>query len=1036
MLTLALVVFGVLGFVRLGIDAYPEMEFPMIMVGAHLEGSTPEVIEEDVVSVLEEYLTTIEGVRRIQSRSELGRASIGIEFELGSDVDRAAEDVRDRVNRARIELPGELEPPVVMKLDMSGYPIMFMPLFTERDSVQTTEFVEEFISPRLETTPGVAGIEVFGGVERAIRIWLDGEALRARQLAATDVIAALRREHVDRPGGMLEGGSTEYAVRTDAEYQSVEELADMVIAYEAGAPVRLRDVARLEDGAEDQRFYTRFDGQPGIGLSVIKATDGNAVAVAAEVKRRVDGLRGLLPGDMYFKAGEGFMDMTQAIREAVAEAQFSLWFGALLATFTVFVFLRRLRPTLVVALAIPLSLVTTFGVMWTFDFTLNTMTILGLTLAVGVVIDDAIVVLENIERHRERGETPYQAASTGAREIAFAATAATVSIAAVFLPVVFSDGLVSSFLKEFGATVAGAVMVSLVVALTLTPMLAARIPPPSPRSAASIYHLFDRGLKRLEAFYRRVIALSLRHRVLTLAVAGLSFFVGIFIAGTLGTELFPVGDEGAFYVRMETAPGTSPEGTRELLLKNEKWILAQPEVVSIYAAAGYAGTMDGGARANTGMMMVVLKNRDERERSAQDIIAAMRRDLGEIPGQKIRVDDMSGSGAGSGGARFEVDLRGNLELAELNRLAGRVIAGLEQRGGFVDFERSLKLGRPELRVTPDREKAAALGVDADQLASTVHAMIGGMDIGVFKQGGERHDIRMRLDAEDRDAPARILDLYARTRSGEVVELRNLVNVEKTAAPSTITRVDRQRTVRISADLVGKDLGTALQDAEAVAAEVLPAGARLVPSGGLEEMVRGFAQLTFMQALAALVIYMILAAQFESIVHPLTVMLALPLAMVGAFGGLAAFGMTLNIFSMIGLLLLFGLVTKNSILLVDYANQLRRQGMDKVTAMTTAAPVRMRPVLMTALSMIFGVAPAALGIGPGSESRAPMAVAAGAGMISSTLLTLVVVPVFYLVLDDFAEWVRKSLRIGTPGPAPDLSKDAAARSGQPYRPPGP
>ena len=935
-------------------------------------------MEEDVTDVLEEYLNTIEGVKRLESRSQLGRSSIGVEFQLEVDPDRAAEDVRDRVNRARMELPDELDPPIVSKMDMSGHPIMFAPLFTERTAVETTEFVEEFIKPRLETTPGVAGLEIFGQLDRAIRIWLDGEALRARGLAATDVMAALGREHVERPGGLVEGGSVEYTVRTDGEYASIEALAAMVVAYENGAPVRLRDVAWVEDGAEDQRFYSRFDGKPGVGVGVIKSTDGNAVAVATEVKRRIDDMQRILPDDMRFKSSEGIMDMTLSIRESVEEANFSLWFGALLATLTVFVFLRRFRPTLVVAVAIPLSLVTTFGVMWALDFTLNTMTILGLTLAVGVVIDDAIVVLENIERHRERGEAPREAAAKGAREIAFAATAATVSIAAVFLPVVFAEGLVGSFLGEFGATVASAVMISLVVALTLTPMLAARIPPPEERAPDSIYRVFDRWIEGLEARYRRVVGWAVSHRIATLGVAVVAFVAGVVLAGGLGTEFFPSGDEGRFFIKMETAPGTSPEGTREILLQNEQWVLAQPEVLAVYAAAGYAGSMSGGENANQGMMMIMLKPRDQRDRSSQEIITAARSVLGEIPGQKLHISDMSGFSMGSGAGEFEVELKGALALEELGALADQLVVAMEERGGYVDIEKSLKLGRPELRVIPDREKAAALGVDAEQLSATVRAMIGGLDVATFKEGGKRHDIRMRLEARDRDDPAAILDLYARTRTGEVVELRNLVRVEKTAAPTTITRVDRQRAVTVSANLVGKDPGAALEEVEALAAGILPDQVVLEPAGGTREMRESFGQLLFMQGLAILLIYMILAAQFESIVHPLTVMLALPLAMVGAFGGLALGGMTLNMFSMIGIILLFGLVTKNSILLVDYANLLRQQGMDKVTAMLTAAPVRMRPVLMTALSMIFGVAPAALGIGPGSESRAPHGRGSGCG----------------------------------------------------------
>jgi hydrophobe/amphiphile efflux-1 (HAE1) family protein len=1023
MLTLSLVVFGALGFVRLGVDQYPKMELPMVNVTSTLEGASPEVMEEDVTEVLEEQLNTISGLKRLTSRSRQGLSSISVEFELGQDLDRAAQDVRDRVSRARWELPKELEPPVVDKFDVSGFPIMWIPITTERPQVDASEFVKEHIKPKVETIAGVAGIEIFGKRERQIRIWLDGEAMRARGLAATDVIATLRREHVERPGGLVEGDRIEFSVKTDAEYRSVEELGAMLVAYENGAPVRLSDVARLEDGSEDERGYARYSGEPAVGIGVTKQSDGNTVAIAEEMHRRIGELEKTLPADMKFSTGDGVADFSKSIKEAVEEAIFSLWFGALLATFTVFVFLRRFRPTLVVGLAIPISLIATFGVMWVLDYTLNTMTILALTLAVGVVIDDAIVVLENIERHREAGEEPLEAASKGAREIAFAATAATISVAAVFVPVVFVTGMVGNFLSEFGATVATAVMLSLVVALTLTPMLAARIPPPKEREHGSIYHRLEVWLLSLESSYRRVLEWTLAHRGLTLGVALVSLLGACGMSGQLGSEFFPPADVGRFFVAVETPPGTSPEGTLEIMMRNEEWVFAQPEVAGGFVGVGFAGP-EGGADPTRGIMFVMLKNQKLRDRSAQEIIKEGRKALGAIPGQKVRLSDMSGLSMTSDRGEFEVELQGNLEIAELAELGDRFVAALEAKGGFVDLDQSLKLGRPEVRVIPDREKAAALGVDADQLATTVQAMIGGMDVGTFSESGNRYDIRVRLEEEDRSDPDSILGLYVRTRQGDTVELRNLVRVEKGAAPSTITRVNRQRAVRISANLEeGRDLGAAIADAEAIAKELLPEGVRMLPAGGTEEFVKSFQSLLFAMALGILVIYMVLAAQFESLVHPLTVMLALPLAMVGALGGLLLMkalgrpGMTLNLFSMIGIILLFGLVTKNSILLVDYANQLRQRGLDKVEAMRRAAPIRMRPVLMTAIAMIFGAAPAALGIGPGAESRSPMAMAAMAGMISSTALTLLVVPVFYLTLDDGVEWLLRKLRRRPSEPQP-------------------
>jgi HAE1 family hydrophobic/amphiphilic exporter-1 len=872
------------------------------------------------------------------------------------------------------------------------------------------------VKPRVETVSGVAGIEIFGREERQIRIWVDGEALRARGLAAVDVISAIRREHVERPGGIVEGPSIEFSVKTDAEYRSVAQLATMVIAYVDGAPVRLGDVARVEDGAEDQRSFARYDGHPAVGIGVIKQSDGNTVAIVDEILRRMHEMAPLMPGDMKFKFGDGVADFSRSIRESVAEAIFSLWFGALLATLTVFVFLRRFRPTLVVGLAIPISLITTFGFMWMFDYTLNTMTLLGLTLAVGVVIDDAIVVLENIERHRENGEPPREAASKGAREIAFAATAATISVAAVFIPVVFVDGMIGNFLGEFGATVAIAVLLSLVVALTLTPMLAARIPEPKERSHGSIYNVFERWFVALEQRYRAILDWTLQHRMKTVLVALMSLPLSILMVRNLGGEMFPPADVGRFFVAMETPPGTTPAAGLAMMKQNEAIVLALPEVAGAFSGVGFSGP-DGGADPTRGIMFVMLKNMKERERGVHEIIAEAREKLSAIPGEKVRISDMSGMMMSSDRGQFEVELQGNLPIQDLASLGERFVEGLRAKGGFVDLDQSLKLGRPELRVIPDREKAAALGIDADQLATTVNAMIGGMDVATYSEGGNRYDIRVRLETKDRMDPEAILGLYVRTRQGDTVELRNLVRVERGAAPSAISRVNQQRAVTVSANLDGKDLQAALADANAVAADLLPEGVKMFPAGGTEEMVKSGQQLFFALGLGILVIYMVLAAQFESLVHPLTVMLALPLAMVGALGGLEFFdtldelgvlhkpGMTLNLFSLIGIILLMGLVTKNSILLVDYANQLRERGMDKLTAIRTAAPVRMRPVLMTAIAMIFGALPSALGIGPGAETRAPMAVAAVAGMLSSTVLTLIVVPVFYLGLDDLAERVR-------------------------------
>ena len=1013
MMMLALVVFGVLGYQRLGVDQFPNIEFPVLTVTATLDGATPEGMEEDVTDVLEEQLNTIAGVRSIRSVSGRGYSQITVEFQLGTDLDVVAQDVRDKVASVRRELPARTDPPVVSRFDPNDSPVLWIPFDLDRPLVEASEYVRRQVIPQIETIPGVAGVAMFGRVDRNIRIWLDGDALRARGLAAHDVLAALHREHVEAPAGEVGSGAREFAVKTDAEFDSIEALERLVVAERDGAVVRLADVARVEDGTEDLDVIARYRGEDSVGIGVIKQSGGNTVQVVDEVRRRLDEIQRILPAGIALHDGAGFIDFSRGVREAVAETEFALLFGGLLAVFVVFVFLRRTRPTLVVAAAIPVSLITTFGLVYLAGFTLNTMTLLGMTLAVGVVIDDAIVVLENIERHRSQGRNAREAASLGTREIAFAATAATISVAAVFVPVAFVEGLVGSFLADFGVTVAGSVLISLFVALTLTPMLAARMPPPAPRAPGSIYVRLERGFERLEAAYRRVLFLSLDHRGATLAIAGGTMLLAVGAASLLETEFFPPADEGIFFARIEAPPGTPLEATLEYLKRDEAWMLAQPEVAGLFSAVGTHGGGDAASRIsqpNKAMIFGNLIDRAHRERSVIEIIESARRELQRIPGRIIRVFNPSEimSTGGRGGA-FEVEILGNLPLAELDRLAREFKERLAALGGFVDLSSSLEMGLPELRVVPDRDKAAALGVDARTVAEALQMMLGGMDVGVFKEAGHRFDIRMQLEEEDRRDPEAIRTLYVRNRRGEVVELRNLVRLETGAAASAITRTARQRSVRVAANLSGRTLGEAIADAQAVAREILPEGARLVLAGQAEAMREGAQQFALAIGLGILVIYMVLAAQFESLVHPLTVMLALPLAMVGALGGLLVTGNTLNLFSMIGILLLFGLVTKNSILLVDYANQLRARGLDKREAIRQAAPVRMRPVLMTALSMIFGVLPAAIGLGPGAESRQPMAVATAAGMFSSTLLTLLVVPVFYLLLDDAAEWLRALFR---------------------------
>lgn len=1018
MIALALLVFGALGYTRLGVDQYPDMEFPQAVVTAELEGATPEGIEQDVTDVLEEHLSTISGVRAVRSVSYAGIARIIVEFQLGVDLDTAIQDVRDQVAKARRRLPAELEPPQVEKIRMGSFPILYVPFSSStRPLVEVSEYVRRQVKPVLETVPGVAGVHLQGKRDRNIRIWLEADELRARGLASSDVLEALRREHIEVPGGIVEGSRVEWSVKTEAEFGSIAALENMVVAQRGDAPVYLRDVAAVEDGTEDVRSIVRYNGEDAVVVGIIKQSDGNTVAIVDEVRRRIEALRPLLPDGIHVVAPNEFIDFSLNIRESLDETMFSLVFGGALAVLVVFVFLRRMAPTLIIAAAIPLSLMATFGLVWAFGYTLNVMTLLGMTLAIGVVIDDAIIVLENIERHREEGMSATEAAMVGTREITFAAAAATFSVAAVFIPVGFAEGIVGNFLGEFGLTVAGSVIISLFVALTTTPMLAARLAPPRAHAPGSVSQLLESGFRAMERTYARMLDWTLGHRVVTVLIAFASFALAIFFGSQLGGEFFPTTDGRVMFMQFETAPGTSLATTTNVLKRNEAYFMALPEREAVFNGVGIT-TSTGVGRPNAGAVFSTLVHSAERDRTSIEIMRQARSDLRDIPGQKFTINDPSGSFSTEG--QFQVRIQGNLPIADLDAYATELIGRLQQVGGFVDLDKDLKVGLPELRVIPDREKAAALGVDAATLARVIQVMIGGLDVGIFKEHGLRYDIRIRLDAEHRASPEAVRNLSVRARDGKVVELRNLVHLETGAAPASISREDRQRAVKVSGNLEGISLAEAVETARRIADDILPEDVHLKLAGQAETMQQSAEQFFQMLLLAILVIYMVLASQFESFVLPLSVMLALPFSMVGALGGLWAADMTINMFSMIGIVLLMGLVSKNSILLVDYANQLRERGMDKVTAMRTAAPVRLRPVLMTALSMIFGVLPAAIGLGPGAETRAPLAIATAAGMFSSMTLTLLIVPVFYIGLDDLAEWtmalparLRRRLQGSTP-----------------------
>ncbi|MBW3660561.1 MAG: efflux RND transporter permease subunit [Gemmatimonadetes bacterium] len=996
----ALVLFGYLGYRSLGVNRFPDVDFPTVTVSTVLPGASPEVVESAVTDVIENELSAIEGVKHITSASRLGVSTVTVEFELERDIDIAAQDVRAKVSAVAGQLPRDAEPPTVDKLDISAQPIMWIALMGP-DPQSVGEYARWTLRPRLQTVEGVGNILLGGYREREVRIWVDRGRLEAHDLTAGEFVQALQEQNVEVPGGNLESGARETIVKIQGEVPSVEEFGGLVVAYRDGAPIRVRDVARVEDGLEPARGAARYNQQTTIGLGIAPRSGANAVAVAEGVHERLEELERTLPESMDLQIA---FDGSESIERSIADAQYELLYGAFFAIVIVLLFLRSWRSTVIIALAIPTSIIGTFGFMSAFDFTLNTFTVLALALAVGIVIDDAIVVLENVYRHMEEGRDPREAASVGTDEIALAIIATTFSLAAVFLPVAFMRGIVGRFLFEFGVTVAVAILLSLLVALTLTPMLSSRFLRHVETRRNPAYAKIGQSLDWIEARYKVGLDWALEHRGLTMGIAGIAIVVGLVFFVLLPKELTPQVDESAFVIASEAPVQASLAYTNEKQEALEEIVAGVPEIQGFFSAIGLWGG------ANQGFMFVRIDEPGERDRSQEEVMNDLRGRLAQVPGVNAYVSSMgSAFTAGGDGEPFQYLIQGP-DLEALRDHSETLMARLrEEVPGLVDMRTDMRLQKPEVRVEMDRDKAAAMGIDVSNIADVINVLIGSQEATIYKEGGHRYDVRVRVEEGQRNQPADITELAARTEDGGLVRLGNVVSLSEGTGINVINRRDRQRAIKIVGNLEGSSLGEAVGAADRIADETLPDGYSTAVTGASETFQETFQSLLFAIFLAAVITYMLLASQFESMVHPFTIMGAVPLAAIGALGLLLVTGMSLNLYSFIGLVLLVGLVVKNSILLVDYTNQLRARGMERDEAIRRAGPVRLRPILMTTLTIIFGVSPIALGFSEGAELRQPMAVAVIGGLTTSTLLTLIVIPVLYTLMDDGVAWAGR--RIG-------------------------
>lgn len=1008
MLMAATIVFGGVALSRIGISQFPDVDSPTINVSVTWEGAAPEVMEHDVVEVLEEAVMQVEGVKSLTSSSRQGSANITIELDINRNIDLALQDTQTKVSQAQRRLPRDIDPPVVSKSNPEDNPILWLGLSGPFPRQVLADFARYRLKERFQTVPGVGEVTMGGYLDRNVRIWVDADKLNAQGLTVTDVISALQREHVELPAGRLETEGREISVRVMGEALDLNTLRKIVLSDRAGAPVYLEDVALVEDGFEDERRIARVNGAPAIGLGIRKQRGANAVAVAQGVKAAMADIQKTLPPGM--EAGVNF-DSTTFIEDSVHEIQLEILLSVVLTGLVCWMFLGSLSSTLNVVLAIPMSLLGTVAFIYFAGFTLNTFTLLALGLAVGIVVDDAIMVMENIFRHFEEGKDRATAAREGTGEITFAALSATIAIIAIFIPVVFMKGVIGRFFLQFGVTLCVAVALSYLEAITLAPARCAQILKASEVNRSGIGGAVDRGFDALARVYARLLEKGLRYPIAVLVSAVALLAVAVLVFRALPSEFVPSQDQGRLMLRVQTAVGADIRETGALFEKVESFLLSRPEVTRVFGNVGGFG-----GAVNSGMIFVSMVDKRDRKLTQAEFSALLRKELNSYPGVRVVVQDPSQSGfTAQRGFPVEFSVRGP-DWDVLVERAGEIRDTLAASGQVVDLDMDYRIGMPELRIVPDRARAADLGISVESVATALNATVGGLRVGKYSSDGRRIDVRLRLLAGQRTRPEDLSRLRLRSASGDMIPLSSLVTTEEVPALQAITRRERERAITLYANVApGVSQADALKYVEGLG-KGMPTGYRVVLGGASIAFRESMGDLLFALVLGIGVAYMVLASQFNSFLHPVTILSILPLSIAGAAFALLATGRSLNIFSMIGLLLLMGIVKKNSIVLVDYTNQLRQRGLDTLSALLKAGPVRLRPILMTSIATMMAALPPAIGIGSGSEIRAPMGVAVIGGLIVATVLSLVVVPSFYLVADRIHDRLRR--RHGEPQASPE------------------
>lgn len=991
MLMFGVIVFGAIGLSRLGVSYLPDYDFPTLSVNVSRSGAAPELMETEIVDRLERELISVERLKTMTSTMKQGSASIVLEFEFDRDINLALQEVQSRVSSVR--MPLNVDPPTISKSNSDDQPMMYIGFQSTRSITELVKYVEVSMRDAFQLVPGVGEVGLSAPGSRMFRVWLDPVKMKHYELTALDLRNALAQDHYEVSAGYFENEEKETNIRVMGEASSEQELGEIRILKRGGksiydSNIRIRDVARVEDGLSDVRRITRVNGSNGLGISIKKQRGTNAVEVAHGVKEKMAELQKTLPSDIQMGIN---LDSTAFIEESIHETEFTLILSVLVTGVVCFLFLGSWSSTLNILLSIPFSIVGSFLVFYAMGFTLNLFTLMGLSLAIGIVVDDSIMVLENIIRHSEMGKSRIDAARDGAKEITFAAVAASISVMAIFMPILFVQGVIGKFLFQFGIAITASVALSLVEALTITPMRCAQFLESGSRKSKFEVWL-DETFQKVVTNYTKALYWVLSHRLKAVALSLLFFGASILILQWVKGEIIPPQDQSVLLLRFQSSIGSSLKATEQILLEVEKEVQTWPEVSRIFASAGG----QGGGDVSTGAVFVTLKPMKERQKSQMELMKDARQKLSKIPNlKKLVVTDLSLRGFSS---KKELPIDFSIQGGEwktLDDLSQQMLKELAETGLTVDMDTDYRKGQPEVQIVPDREKAAASGVSVQMIADTIETALAGYRVGRVTSEGRRYDLNLRFQTESRKTVEDLDQILIRTDYGEMIPLSRVVTMREKTTTQTLSRRNRERAISISGNIAhGKSQSEALAKIEEIGKRIIPEGYHLELSGVSQTFRESLRQGIFILILGILVAYMILAAQFNSFLHPVAVLLALPFSLSGAFMALWVSGQSLNLYSMIGLILLMGIVKKNSIMLVEFANHLRGEGKEAHQAIIEACQIRLRPILMTSFATIAAAVPAALALGPGAESRLPMSMVIIGGVSVSTVLTLLVVPAFY------------------------------------------